>query len=76
MEWEGFGRAQQRPGWLHPAVYVLTAACYSYDIERRRMQPGARGVAQERLMQLRSQTAWAASWAWSACRGLVARFAG
>lgn len=36
LEWEGF-EARQRPGWLHPAVYVLTAACYTYDMERRRL---------------------------------------
>lgn len=36
LEWEGW-RAQKKPGWLHPSVFVLTAAYYSFDMERRRL---------------------------------------
>lgn len=69
IEWEGFGAAQQRPGWLHPAVYVLTAACYSYDMECRRLKQ--RGASYEWLWQSGSQAFWAASEAWATCRKLL-----
>ncbi|KAF6266656.1 hypothetical protein COO60DRAFT_1623446 [Scenedesmus sp. NREL 46B-D3] len=35
VEWEGH-EAQHKPGWMHPAVFVLTAGCYSSDMEERR----------------------------------------
>lgn len=62
LEWEGFD-AQHKPGWLHPAVYVLTAACYSYDMERNRQSSGV--VAAVKTLQ-----AWASKW-----RGEVSRLA-
>jgi hypothetical protein len=64
LEWEGFG-TQHRPGWLHPAVYVLTSAYYSYDIEARRLS-GTTGALQEWW----DRAAWAVTRAWPACREL------
>jgi hypothetical protein len=40
LEHEGFD-ARDRPGWMHPAVYVLLAACYSADMEARAFGRGA-----------------------------------
>jgi hypothetical protein len=44
LDWEGFDKeARARPGWMHPAVFVLTAACYSWDMEVRRLGRGRGG---------------------------------
>lgn len=71
MEWEGFN-TQHRPGWMHPAVFVLTAAFYSADMEARRLsrQPGP---LQEWLAELSGRAVSAATQAWAACRQLLQR---
>jgi hypothetical protein len=71
MESEGFN-TQHRPGWMHPAVFVLTAAYYTRDIEARRLsrQPG---VLQEWLGVLSGRALLGATQAWTACRQLLQR---
>eukprot|EP00879_Flechtneria_rotunda_P020746 GHRR01021836.1.p1 GENE.GHRR01021836.1~~GHRR01021836.1.p1 ORF type:complete len:703 (+),score=305.32 GHRR01021836.1:429-2537(+) len=36
IEWEGY-KHRQRSGWLHPALYVLVAGCYSIELEAKRL---------------------------------------
>lgn len=71
MEWEGFG-TQHRPGWMHPAVYVLTAAYYTYDIEARSLSRKL-GPCQQRFQQLSGHAKVAVVQAWAACRQLMQR---
>jgi hypothetical protein len=72
LEWEGFN-TQHRPGWLHPAVYVMTAAYLSYDLERKRLQRRKEGRidVQLWLQQLSDHTAAVLSQAQAFCRLLV-----
>jgi len=72
LEWEGFD-AQHRPGWLHPAVYLLTAAYYSYDMECRRLKrkSDTRQHLQEWVLDLTGQAAWALDRTWSTCKSLA-----
>jgi hypothetical protein len=61
VEWEGH-EAQHKPGWMHPAVFVLTAGCYSYDMEvRRHAGPGASAL-QERAADWGRQLGQALEW--------------
>ena len=40
VEWEGYDKST-RPGWLNPAIYLLIASCYSYELEVQRTQKAA-----------------------------------
>lgn len=71
MECEGFNM-QHRPGWMHPAVFVLTAAYYTRDIEARRLSR-QQGVLQEWLGVLSGRALSGATQAWAACRQLLQR---
>jgi hypothetical protein len=68
MEWEGH-QSETKPGWLHPAVYLLTAACYSAELEQR---------AQQRAAARGRWTAWGrrAAAAWQRLMEWVGRGAG
>jgi hypothetical protein len=61
VEWEGH-EAQHKSGWMHPAVFVLTAGCYSYDMElRRHAWPGS-GALQERAAEWGRRVGHALQW--------------
>jgi hypothetical protein len=61
VEWEGH-EAQQRSGWMHPAVFVLTAGCYSYDMEQRRHAARGSSAMQERAAEWGRQVGQALQW--------------
>lgn len=68
LEWEGFD-ARERPGWMHPAVFVLTAGSYSWDMEARRLCRGQAGIAAWWSVNMSERVAGA----WAACRDAVQR---
>lgn len=51
VEWEGH-KHEQRPGWLHPAVYSLVAATYSFDMEQRRLKSGGSSALWQQAARL------------------------
>jgi hypothetical protein len=61
VEWEGH-EAQQKSGWMHPAVFVLTAGCYSYDIEARRQAGQGVNVMQEKAAEWGRQLGQVLQW--------------
>lgn len=69
IEWEGHA-ADHKPGWMHPAVFVLTAGCYSYDMEVRRL-----GTGSTSQQQLWTAAADAGRWLGKALQWLQAKWA-
>lgn len=61
VEWEGH-EAQHKSGWMHPAVFVLTAGCYSYDMEARRFAEPGMSALQERAEEWGRQLGQALQW--------------
>lgn len=57
MEWEGH-QSEDKPGWIHPHVYLLAVALQSHDLEQRRLERS------RRRQELWQQTGMAAVSQW------------